>query len=124
MIQDNDEIKKNDNSENNNTHKNAEADEKQQVKIEFPYSDIVRSQMPKVFETTEKVATEVAHHWKNEGDFSNLGLPHPIADLVATQALQKAKKIEKKLDEKGVISLAKMGFEIAKAQLENLKKKI
>lgn len=121
MIQHNDEIENNDDNENN---KNHEPEQKQQVKIEFPYHEVVRSQIPKVFETTEKVATEVAHHWKNEGDFSNLGLPHPIADLVATQALQQAKKIEKKLDEKGVINLAKMGFEIAKSQLENLKKKI
>jgi hypothetical protein len=119
MIQDNDEIKNGPNSENNKD----ESPEKHQVKIEFPYSDVVRSQIPKVFETTEKVATEVAHQWKNEGDFTNLGLPHPIADLVASQALQQAKKIEKKLDEKGVIGMAKMGFAIAKSQLENLKKK-
>jgi hypothetical protein len=122
MIQDNDEIKNGPNSENSKETK-EEATEKHQVKIEFPYSDVVRSQMPKVFETTEKVATEVAHQWKNEGDFKNLGLPHPIADLVASQALQQAKKIEKKLDEKGVIGMAKMGFAIAKSQFENLKKK-
>lgn len=120
MSQYNDEIENNDDSENTKT---TEAEAKHQVKIEFPYSDLVRSQIPKVFETTEKVATEVAHQWKNEGDFSNLGLPHPIADMVASQALQHAKKIEKKLDEKGVIGFAKMGFAIAKSQLDNLKKK-
>lgn len=123
MIEHNDEIENNDQNENNNSGKNAEAEAKQQVKIEFPYSELVRSQIPKVFETTEKVATEVAHHWKNEGDFTNLGLPHPLADVLAAQALQKAKQIEKKLDEKGVINMAKMGFEIAKSQLENLKNK-
>ena len=98
--------------------------EKQQVKIDFPFSDVVRAQMPKAFETAEKVATEVKHHWKTEGDFTNLGLPHPVADMVASQALQKAKEVEKKLEEKGVFNLAKMGLEIAKSQFENLKKKI
>lgn len=121
MIQDNDEIENNDNSENT---KKAEGEEKRQVKIEFPFSEVVREKIPKVFETTEKVATEVAHQWKNEGDFSNLGLPHPVADMVASQALQKAKEIEKKLDEKGVINIAKMGLAIAKSQIDNLKKKI
>lgn len=100
------------------------AEEKQDVKIDFPFSDLVRAQIPKAFETAEKVVTEVKHHWKTEGDFVNLGLPHPVADMVATHALQKAKKVEKKLEEKGVFSLAKMGLEIAKSQLENLKKKI
>ena len=97
---------------------------KQQVKIDFPFSDVVRAQMPKAFETAEKVATEVKHHWKTEGDFANLGLPHPLADMVASQALQKAKEVEKKLEEKGVFNIAKMGLEIAKSQFENFKKKI
>jgi len=119
MIQDNDEIQKDSNEEETK----VTPEEKHQVKIEFPYSDLVRAQMPKVFETTEKVATEVAHQWTHEGDFTNLGLPNPIAEMVASQALQKAKKIEKKLEEKGVINMAKMGIAIAKSQLENLKKK-
>ncbi|OFZ30227.1 MAG: hypothetical protein A2622_10325 [Bdellovibrionales bacterium RIFCSPHIGHO2_01_FULL_40_29] len=100
------------------------SEEKVKVKIDFPFSDVVRAQIPKVFETAENVATEVKHHWKNEGDFSNLGLPHPVADLMATTALQKAKQVEKKLEEKGVISLAKMGFEVAKSKIDDLKKKI
>ncbi len=102
----------------------ASGAEKQQVKIDFPFSDVVRAQIPKAFETAEKVATEVKHHWKTEGDFANLGLPHPVADMVATQALQKAKEVEKKLEEKGVFNLAKMGLEIAKSQFESFKKKI
>ena len=126
MIQYNDEIENNDDSEKTkviNEENATEADQKHQVKIEFPFSEVVRAKIPKVFETTEKVATEVAHQWTHEGDFTNLGLNHPVADLVASQALQQAKKIEKKLDEKGVIGFAKMGFAIAKSQIENLKKK-
>ena len=80
--------------------------------------------MPKVFETAETVATEVTHQWKTDGDFKNLGLPHPLADFVAAQAMTNAKKLEKKLEEKGVMNLAKMGFAAAKSQFENLKKKI
>lgn len=116
-----------DETENPNDTKHSESEkvtEKEKVKIDFPFSDTVRSQIPKVFETAENVATEVKHHWNNEGDFSNLGLPHPVADYVATQALQKAKQVEKKLEEKGVFNIAKMGFEIAKSQFENFKKKI
>jgi hypothetical protein len=53
-----------------------------------------------------------------------LGITHPVAGIVASQALQKAKDVEKKLEEKGVFSMAKMGLEIAKAQVETLKNKI
>lgn len=97
-----------------------EKPEAAKVKIEFPYSELVRAQIPKAFEVAEKVATD----WKNEGDFSDIGLAHPIVDAVASQALKKAKEVEKKLEEKGVFSLAKMGLEIAKSQIENLKKKL
>ncbi len=105
MIQDDDQ---------NDDKKNAK------VKIEFPYSEMVRSKIPKAFDVAEKVATD----WKNEGDFTDLGLPHPLAEVVATQALKKAKEVEKKLEEKGVFSLAKMGLEIAKSQFEQIKKKL
>ena len=91
----------------------------QKVKIKFPYSDLLRAQIPKAFEVAEKVATD----WKNEGEFQNLGLPHPLADVVAAEALKKAKQVEKKLEEKGVFNIAKMGFAIAKAQVDELKKK-
>lgn len=102
------------------TTETAEATvEPEKVKIEFPYSDLLRGKAPKVFEVAEKVATD----WKNEGEFKDLGLPHPLAEVVATSALQKAKEVEKKLEEKGVFTLAKMGLEIAKSQVEQIKKK-
>ena len=103
-------------------------DEKKKVTIDFPYSDVVRSQIPNAFEAVESVATEVTHQWKTDGDFKNIGLPHPLADFVASQALTSAKKLEKKLQEKGVLNLAKMGLDLAKnqldKQLDNLKKKL
>ena len=92
----------------------------EKVKIEFPFSEVVRAKVPKAFDVAEKVATD----WKNEGDFTDLGLPHVLADVVAAQALQKAKQVEKKLEEKGVFTIAKMGFEIGKSQFEQLTKKI
>ncbi len=96
------------------------AEEAKKVHIEFPYSELIRAQIPKAFEVAEKVASD----WKNEGDFTAIGLPHPLADAVASQALQKAKQVEKKLEEKGVFTLAKMGLEMAKAQVDQLKKKL
>lgn len=97
-----------------------EAPASEKVKIEFPYSDLVRSKVPKAFEVAEKVATD----WKNEGQFQDLGLPHPLADVVAAEALKKAKQVEKKLEEKGVFNIAKMGIAIAKAQVEEIQKKV
>lgn len=115
MIQDNDE-----NDEPKNSETDSETKPKEKVTIEFPYSDILRSKAPKAFDVAEKVATD----WKNEGDFTDLGIGHPVAEIVASQALQKAKDVEKKLDEKGVFTMAKMGLEIAKSQVEILVKKI
>ena len=121
MIQDNKEMPPDSEADEKQTETNGD---KKKVTIEFPYSDVVRAQIPKAFETAETLATEVTHQWKTDGDFKNIGLPHPLADMVASQALQKAKQIEKKLEEKGVLSLAKLGFEAAKSQFESLKKKI
>ena len=116
-------IQQNENEEKKAHESEAQAEEapaKEQVKIEFPYSEVIREKVPKAFEVAEKVATD----WKNEGDFTDLGISHPVAGIVASQALTKAKEVEKKLEEKGVFTMAKMGVEIAKAQVENLKNKI
>ena len=113
-------IQENENNNNNDETPADETAEKAKVTIEFPYSEVLRSKAPKAFEVAEKVATD----WKHEGDFTDLGITHPMAGIVASQALQKAKDVEKKLEEKGVFSMAKMGLEIAKAQVETLKNKI
>ena len=108
------------NEKNMDETQEKQQNESTQVKIEFPYSELVRAQIPKAFEVAEKVASD----WKNEGDFNTIGLSHPLADAVASQALKKAKEVEKKLEEKGVFSIAKMGLEIAKSQIELIKKKL
>ena len=97
-----------------------DASAKEKVKIEFPYSQLLREKAPKAFDIAEAVATD----WKHEGDFTQIGIEHPVAGIVASQALAKAKQVEKKLEEKGVFTVAKMGLEIAKSQVENLKSKI
>lgn len=78
------------------------AEPKEKVKIEFPFSDKVRSITPKAFEVAENVATQ----WKNDEKFE-VGLSHPLAEVAAVKALEKAKEVEKKLEEKGVITAAK-----------------
>lgn len=107
-------------SETDASEPDESASEKEKVTIEFPFSGLIRERVPKAFEVAEKVATD----WKNEGDFADLGITHPVAGIVAAQALIKAKEVEKKLEEKGVISMAKMGFAIAKSQVDQIKNKI
>lgn len=115
-INENDEVKP-------ETEQEASADsteaQKEKVKIEFPFSEKVREKAPKAFEVAENVATQ----WKNDEKFE-VGLPHPLAEVAAVKALEKAKEVEKKLEEKGVITAAKMGVEIAKLQAQSLLSKI
>jgi hypothetical protein len=88
---------------------------KEKVKIEFPFSEMVREKAPKVFEVAENVATQ----WRDDEKF-DVGLPHPIAEIAAIKALEKAKEVEKKLEDAGVITAAKMGVEIAKLQAQSI----
>ncbi|AZZ36457.1 hypothetical protein CIK05_06530 [Bdellovibrio sp. qaytius] len=88
---------------------------KEKVKIEFPYSEVVREKAPKVFDVAENVATQ----WKNDEKFE-VGLSNPYAEVAAVKALEKAKEVEKKLEEKGVISMAKMGVQIAQLQVQSI----
>ena len=99
-------------------HNESEA-EAQKIKIEFPYSELARAAVPKAFDVAETVATQ----WVNDQKFENLGLPNHIAEFAADKALEKAKEVEKKLEEKGVITAAKMGIEIAKLQAQSLLQK-
>lgn len=110
MMNENEEIK-------NDQEASAEQTEtpKEKVKIEFPYSEVVREKVPKAFEVAENVATQ----WKNDEKF-DVGLSNPLAEVAAVKALEKAKEVEKKLEEKGVITAAKMGVEIAKLQAQSL----
>lgn len=84
-------------------------------RVEFPGSQIVREKAPKVAE----VADAIYDQWKKDGDFQGLPLPvNPMAQAAVGLGLRKAKDLEKKLEEKGVFTVAKMGVEFAKMKLE------
>jgi hypothetical protein len=91
-----------------------EADRKK-IHIEFPYSELVRAKVPKAFEVAENVAEE----WVNDGRFENIPVGHPLAQLTVAAGLRKAKEVEKKLEEKGVFMMAKMGLEYAKSKVNS-----
>lgn len=94
--------------------------EAEKVKIDFPFSDKIREKVPKVFAVAETAATQ----WKNNEKFENLGVEHPVAEIALAKVLEKAKGVERKLDEKGIISAAKMGIQVAKFQAEEIIKKL
>jgi hypothetical protein len=98
--------------------------ERKKIQIDFPYSNLIRDKVPKVFEVAETVAEE----WVNDGTFEKVleAVPaaHPLTQITVAAGLRKAKDVEKKLEEKGVFAMARMGLEYAKAQLnEKLNKK-
>lgn len=91
-----------------------ETPERKKIHIEFPYSELVRAKVPKAFEVAENVAEE----WVNDGSFENLPVGHPLAQITMAAGLRKAKEVEKKLEEKGVFMMAKMGLEFAKSKMK------
>jgi len=90
-----------------------EAGDRKKIHIEFPYSELVRAKVPKAFEVAENVAEE----WVNDGNFENIPVGHPLAQITVAAGLRKAKEVEKKLEEKGVFAMAKMGLEYAKMKI-------
>lgn len=92
------------------THEEPPMNDK--VHLEFYGSEVLRQKAPQAFELVEAVAQQ----WVEDGNFQKLPIASPLAQLVAAVGLQSAKRVEKKLEEKGVISIAKMGFEFAKTK--------
>ena len=90
----------------------ADTNESQKIHLEFYGSEVLRQKAPQAFDLAEAVAEE----WIKGGNFQKLPLTSPLAQLVAAVGLQSAKRVEKKLEEKGVISIAKMGLEFAKTK--------
>lgn len=90
-----------------------ETTEAEKIRLEFTGSEYLRDKAPKVFEFAEIVADE----WVKDGRFEGLPVGHPMAQMAAQATLLQAKKIEKKLEEKGVFALAKMGVAYAKSKL-------
>ncbi len=96
--------------------KNGEdlGDERKKVHIEFTGSEILRAKAPRVFEFAETVAEE----WVNDGDFHALPVGHPLAQYALSEGLKRAKKVEKKLEEKGVFIVAKIGVDYLKTKMK------
>ncbi len=95
-----------------------DSDQEAQVnRIEFPYSEMVRAYAPNTMKVMDRVVTD----WKHEGNFMNLGIENPYANMAVSLGLQKAKEVEKKLDERGVLSAVRMGLEVLKQQVNKKK---
>lgn len=92
-------------------------EESEETRLDFPYSELVRAYVPKAMNVAEKVATD----WKKDGSFMNLGIENPYANMAVSMGLKKAKELEKKLDEKGVFSVVRMGVEVIKQQVNKKK---
>ncbi|QDK37178.1 hypothetical protein [Bdellovibrio sp. NC01] len=88
------------------------------VHLHFYGSEVIREKAPKVMEIADTVADE----WVKDGQFEGLPLGNPLAQMAAAKVLRKAKDVEKKLEEKGVFAMAKMGLEYAKSEIEKRKK--
>lgn len=90
----------------------------EKVHLDFYGSDLIREKAPKVMELADTVAEE----WVHDGKFEGLPVGNPLAQVVAAKALRKAKDVEKKLEEKGVFLIAKMGVDYVKAEINKRKK--
>lgn len=87
--------------------------EDEKFRLEFTGSEFLRAKAPQAFDLAETVVDE----WVKDGRFEGLPVGHPLAQMAAQVTLLKAKKVEKKLEEKGVFALAKMGLAYAKSKL-------
>ena len=92
--------------------------EREKLQLHFFGSEILRHKAPKVMELAETVADE----WVHDGTFEGLPVGNPLAQVVASKALRKVKDVEKKLEEKGVFMLARVGIEFVKAEINKRKK--
>ena len=86
----------------------------EKIHLEFYGSEMIRMKAPKVMEIADTVADE----WVKDGNFEGLPVGNLVAQIAAAKALRTAKDVEKKLEEKGVIAMAKMGFEFVKSKID------
>ncbi|MDG0817737.1 hypothetical protein [Bdellovibrio svalbardensis] len=90
----------------------------EKVHLEFYGSEVIRQKAPKVMELADTVADE----WVKDGQFEGLPVGNPLAQIAAAKVLRKAKDVEKKLEERGVFAMAKMGADYVKAEINKRKK--
>ncbi len=95
-------------------HADEENSEQEKTRLSFKGSDVIREKAPKVMEFADTVVDE----WMKDGEFEGLPVGHPLAQVAAAKALRTAKDVEKKLEEKGVLAMARMGFDFVKSKIE------
>ena len=94
-------------------------EEQTQENLEFYGSDLIKEHAPQLHRSLEIIAQD----WKNDGRFEGLPVGHPLLQALASVGLQRAKKVEKKLEEKGVFMMARMGADIVKMKIDELRGK-
>lgn len=89
---------------------------KKKIEVSFPGSEILRAKIPEPFKVVDAIATD----WVNDGKFEGLAVGHPLAQVVAASGLRKAKDLEKKVLESGLLEkVATQAFTLGlKAQSE------
>nr|BFD67666.1 hypothetical protein HAGR004_26880 [Bdellovibrio sp. HAGR004] len=92
----------------------TKSEEPQKIHLDFYGSEMIRQKAPKVME----LADSVADGWVKDGQFEGLPVGNPLAQVAAAKALRKAKDVEKKLEEKGVFAMAKMGIDLIKSKID------
>ncbi|UYL09366.1 hypothetical protein B9G69_002115 [Bdellovibrio sp. SKB1291214] len=100
------------------TYEGGSPEPEEKTHVEFYGSEIIRQKAPKVME----VADQVVEEWKKDGNFESIKVGHPLASMAAGRALRKAKEVEKKLEEKGVFAMAKMGVDYVKHEIDKRRK--
>lgn len=91
----------------------AEPAHEDKVRLEFVGSELIRDKAPKIME----IADSVVDQWQKDGEFSGLPVDNVLAQVLAQKTLRKAKDVEKKLEEKGVFMMARIGLDYAKSKL-------
>lgn len=89
----------------------------EKLHLKFYGSNLIREKAPKVMELADTIADE----WVHDGRFEGLPVGNPLAQMAAAKALRTAKDVEKKLDEKGVFTMAKIGVDYLKSKIEKKK---
>ncbi|MFZ4405180.1 MAG: hypothetical protein ACOYOK_13855 [Pseudobdellovibrionaceae bacterium] len=65
-----------------------------------------------------ELVNSIVEDWQKDGEFQGLPVGHPLAQILVSKGLKKAKNIEKKLEAKGVFLVAQMGAQYVKTQLD------
>ncbi len=104
-------------SNKNFNHQHAHTDEVPPV--EFFGSHYLRIKFPRSLKLVDKVA----YDWKADGEFQDLPLEMPLAQYFLQQGLKKAKRVEKTLEQKGVLPLVRAQASKVKSFVEKRKSK-